>query len=791
MRGTRTSFGLLMLATAIAAAQPYRYHLHVVLDTSPSGSASNTRLEGVNSEGTVVGWSSFSGQPTRSFFWTREDGFTFVPAVTNPPQSVSLTGISDIGIAAGSARVEVNGFFYPRAYTYDIMFPEWRQVHPWAGCSSEMQAMSENGHYCGEVQHLNNGNCGDQFSTGEAFVGDSGNASTIGRLSQWPTWAHDVNNNGDACGEGYLSDGSSVRGYFHLAGGAIQQLPGLGGNWAFAYGLNDNGLVVGYASRPGDNEWIGVKWHQVNGSWVIDDVRNGTTDSLAWDVNNAGQIVGYEWFPALGEAHAVMWIGDQYWDLNNLVENPSGYLRQAKAISQTGWIIGDLVINGGTHSFILEPIDRDSDGDGLLDSWETTGIRYEDTNGVTQHFLLPGADPMHKDLYVELDAMTGMSFPAESVTHLETAFAAAPVTNPDGVDGITIHVQRNETNLPHVSPWMTDGCWPLDFDAVRTARFGTTAERANPAHVNLLEAKAKAYRFGIAADEAAPDRIGGCGQTPGDNFVLFIGNPAYDNLSKAAVFMHELGHNLGLRHGGGDSVNGKPNYPSVMNYVLSYKYPWNTAFWRMDYSRAGPERFASLDEGSLDENAGIGMTGDIYDTFQMPFGVDLLQGDGTTVRSTAYAKLDGSQTDFGDAAGTFYQDGAFGTGVVQDLTYASDGPPGIPGTASPGQSLEPYNDWEHVALPLAATLGATAAAPDYPDDETTDEVRDWIENNFPMPPSECIADFTGDDLLDFFDVQAFLNAFVLMDPAGDMTGDGVFDFFDLQAFLQAFAAGCP
>ncbi len=35
--------------------------------------------------------------------------------------------------------------------------------------------------------------------------------------------------------------------------------------------------------------------------------------------------------------------------------------------------------------------------------------------------------------------------------------------------------------------------------------------------------------------------------------------------------MHELGHNLGLYHGGGDNCNYKPNYNSVMNYL--YQFP--------------------------------------------------------------------------------------------------------------------------------------------------------------------------------------------------------------------------
>lgn len=33
------------------------------------------------------------------------------------------------------------------------------------------------------------------------------------------------------------------------------------------------------------------------------------------------------------------------------------------------------------------------------------------------------------------------------------------------------------------------------------------------------------------------------------------------------LFIHEMGHNLGLGHGGGDPVNNKPNYPSLMNYA--------------------------------------------------------------------------------------------------------------------------------------------------------------------------------------------------------------------------------
>lgn len=58
-------------------------------------------------------------------------------------------------------------------------------------------------------------------------------------------------------------------------------------------------------------------------------------------------------------------------------------------------------------------------------------------------------------------------------------------------------------------------------------------------------------------------------------------------------------------------------------------------------------------------------------------------------------------------------------------------------------------------------------------------------------PLPCVADLTGDDVLDFFDVSAFLTYFQFGDPAADLNDDGNLDFFDVSAFLQSFAAGCP
>ncbi|MFN8602299.1 MAG: hypothetical protein U0842_17685 [Candidatus Binatia bacterium] len=68
--------------------------------------------------------------------------------------------------------------------------------------------------------------------------------------------------------------------------------------------------------------------------------------------------------------------------------------------------------------------------------------------------------------------------------------------------------------------------------------------------------------------------------------------------------MHELGHNLGLRHGGfEDSPEYKPNYLSVMNYSFQTEGLLERNGQRgFDYSRT---KLELLNEGDLDDNVGI------------------------------------------------------------------------------------------------------------------------------------------------------------------------------------------
>lgn len=81
-------------------------------------------------------------------------------------------------------------------------------------------------------------------------------------------------------------------------------------------------------------------------------------------------------------------------------------------------------------------------------------------------------------------------------------------------------------------------------------------------------------------------------------------NGLYGMINYTSAFMHELGHNLGLGHGGRpggkyDETNYKPNYMSLMNYSLSYSF-FTYSDWELpDLDENNLSETTPLDPGGL------------------------------------------------------------------------------------------------------------------------------------------------------------------------------------------------
>ncbi|MEU7728421.1 hypothetical protein AB0B78_24765 [Streptomyces sp. NPDC040724] len=369
----------------------------------------------------------------------------------------------------------------------------------------------------------------------------------------------------------------------------------------------------------------------------------------------------------------------------------------------------------------------DSDGDGIMNTWEVPGKGMDfDEDGFVE---LPlgdppyGAVPYRKDLFVEADYMAkdkpqdGLILGDRALADVVQAFADAPV---DGYDtpggrryrGINLHITEGEP-LPDVPAILfeKDGPGPQDdFNDLKSGHpaepckgfFGTQADRDAPNCAKILQAKRQVYRYMIFGDsfvddEGVSDASGvaevdweGLPPPPrgGNDFLVTLGSWATDTLENASArkvaesstFMHELGHTLGLLHGGGDNVNCKPNYLSVMNY--NFQFPDLDESRPLDYSSTargtalGMNEFTRLDERELDERRGLYGTPD--PARNTVYGAN---GKAKVVRATSPIDWNGN--------------GNTESGIAADINRIDSVESGC-SDATPGELLRGYDDWANI-----------------------------------------------------------------------------------------------
>lgn len=204
---------------------------------------------------------------------------------------------------------------------------------------------------------------------------------------------------------------------------------------------------------------------------------------------------------------------------------------------------------------------QDTDRDGLSDSAEVFGI---DDVQHPQHLPAWGADPRHKDVFVEIDwssSFAGQPFTETAAVDVQALFDeghASDLMNPDGLDGVRLHLDAGFTaaapdNRTLIGNWGGANVVPA----------GTSYDEAPDDH--RVAAREGIFRYALLNPGAGG---GQAASSPGDRFhwTGSVGDP------EPQTFAHELGHTLGLGHWGHEqwgAVNGKPNYYSIMNYAYS------------------------------------------------------------------------------------------------------------------------------------------------------------------------------------------------------------------------------
>lgn len=266
---------------------------------------------------------------------------------------------------------------------------------------------------------------------------------------------------------------------------------------------------------------------------------------------------------------------------------------------------GDRLFDCEEFNIGTDPDDEDTDRDGLRDGDEVLGtIDGLDLPGM-------GTDPRHKDILLEHDWVTdqvgcgGHSHKPTVVAlqQITAEFAASPVWNPDGSSGINVLHDYGQGGA------FTGG------NQINTMPDGTVQGAvAGGDFVNYKILNHEARRIGFFHYVLHAHRYtqfaGSTGQAEivGDDVIVSMqcGMGTDDGRWARNTIMHELGHNLGLRHGGSTNCNYKPNYNSIMNYLFQLDGVDTdcnmTPNAQMHYS---PGANAPLDETALNEPAGI------------------------------------------------------------------------------------------------------------------------------------------------------------------------------------------
>lgn len=253
---------------------------------------------------------------------------------------------------------------------------------------------------------------------------------------------------------------------------------------------------------------------------------------------------------------------DDYW-----IVLDTGYgVRPAIKISN----LASTISGFGSNSDTL-----DTDGDGLPDVWEKEGLDYDGDGKIDVDLPAMGADPNIPDIFVEVDWMVR---PQKKILWWEISKYRNLAPSEDAMKlvydsfkqhGINLHIDVGSDSIDFVTgkKW---GKLSGGNEIPYKKKFNIKSSWNSTVNANFSKARHNVFKHCLFVDQYNGIRSGIANNIPGQFFIVANQDWVFNggNISVGGTFMHELGHTLGLRHGGCDHELYKPNYLSVMNYTF-------------------------------------------------------------------------------------------------------------------------------------------------------------------------------------------------------------------------------
>lgn len=446
--------------------------------------------------------------------------------------------------------------------------------------------------------------------------------------------------------------------------------------------LNSNGYVPDWSS----NGFLEL----------LDSATNKTVDFVKFDTSTQNPVTADFWS---GGPIAVLPHGSTDYGKSLVRQYPIN----TNTRSNADWTVTLWVTPGGRNDISNSDTDSNGDNDGIPVSSKLPGHTF---GGLDLYAM--GARKGQRDIFIEIDFMDstdpGVIPRKESLQMVVDAFAR---------HGIAIHFDAGDLFSSTFNPALFnlgqsnnkvpyESCVTLDQTTCtnnlssRRSVYDWKQEFMDPRRRAIFHYLLMGY-----TQFNTPTTLGSSGiaEINGNDLVLTMGNWGFTTATpiglnklvnqQASAIMHELGHNLGLRHGGDSNLNYKPNYISVMNYMYSIpglpqdlSGPRAYQRWLYYFNKltgTTPNiKICDLDNSSCGTNFVI--------NYSDGSGLELDENNLLESKNIGHGSTNGAYADWS-------RDGTLTSATIQ-LDLNPDG-----GVAGRGK-LHDYNDWANLKIPF-------------------------------------------------------------------------------------------
>jgi len=299
----------------------------------------------INDHNQIVGLSETSSGASHTFLFQNGQMSDLYPLNGQLSEPIGLNNSGQVA----SGVIGEDGHYYPAVYdikTDKIMIPGSLGGTSPDGTTGAATAINDARQVVGY----------SYIPSGEwhAFMYNSGVMQDLGSLPAdtrvYYAYALGINSSGLVVG------GSGSQHAFVYSNGAMAVFEPPNSDASRAYGINSRGQATGYYYK--ENVGRGFLY---SGNQFIPIGPSQSPYTVGFAINEQGIVVGASWLPdhdscrTCYQPRAFAFTGEQFIDLNDLLPAGSEWtLRYAYGINNNGKIIGQGVIRGEEHAFLLE-----------------------------------------------------------------------------------------------------------------------------------------------------------------------------------------------------------------------------------------------------------------------------------------------------------------------------------------------------------------------------------------------------------------------------------------------------